>query len=173
MKKLISIVLLAALLLCGCTGKGANAPGDSATVEMSLEDIMDGIYAAHPVELNVPTQSLDLTNEWIPSSFLGLETADGITEAIASEPMMGSQAYSLVLCRVADSAKTADTASQMLHGIDTRKWICVEADDLQVVYYGDVIMLIMVSSDLADVATSQEMVDAFSSVLGQSVTSAT
>ena len=53
-------------------------------------------------------------------------------------------------------------------GIDPRKWICVEADDVQVVSYGDVVMLIMVDSTSG--LTSQSFVDAFAQVCGGDVT---
>jgi hypothetical protein len=54
----------------------------------------------------------------------------------------------------------------MKEGIDPWKWICVGADDLQVVARGDIVMLAMVSSELSDAVTSQDLVDAFIQVLG-------
>lgn len=168
MKK-IALVLIVALLLCGCAGKRAPA-----TVDMELGAIIDGIYEQHPMEnFTMVNEFVDLEDEWAPQGYLGLETADGIKEAMFSESMIGSHPYSLVVARVENTDQIADIASKMLHGIDTRKWVCVEADDLQVVYYGDVILLIMVGSNYADVATSQQMVDAFAAVVGGTVTSAT
>ena len=55
----------------------------------------------------------------------------------------------------------------MRDGINQAKWICVEADDLRVVACGDVIMLVMVSSQLSDTVTAQDMVDAFVAVAQQ------
>lgn len=167
MKK-IAMFLIVALLLCGCAGKSAPA-----AVEMDLESILNGIYENHPIdELSFVNMPVDLADEWAPQSYMGLENADGIKEAMFSESMMGAQPYSLVLVRTAEGANTGEIASKMLHGIDTRKWICVEADDLQVVYYGDVIMLFMIGSDYNDLATSQQMVDAFAATVGGEVTSA-
>ena len=45
-----------------------------------------------------------------------------------------------------------------------RKWICVEADDLKVAGFGDVVMLMMVNSDSG--MTAQSFVDAFAKVAG-------
>ena len=69
---------------------------------------------------------------------------------------------------MAADADVATVAETMKSGIDTRKWICVEADDLQVVSYGDVVMLIMVDSQNG--MTSQSFVDAFAKVCGGEVT---
>ena len=52
------------------------------------------------------------------------------------------------------------------NGIDQRKWICVEADDLRVAAAGDVVVLMMVSSDHADVATAAGIIEAFGTVAG-------
>ena len=57
-----------------------------------------------------------------------------------------------------------ELAEKMASSIDQRKWMCVEADDLQVAGWGDVVMLIMVSSDSG--LTSQSYVDAFAEVCG-------
>lgn len=86
---------------------------------------------------------------------------------MVSEPMISSIAYSLVLVRVEDAKNAQSIAQQMKDGINPHKWVCVEADDLAVCGYGDVVMLIMVSSDFAgDGITAQALVDAFQSVCG-------
>ena len=58
----------------------------------------------------------------------------------------------------------------MKAGINPRKWVCVEADDLQVVASEDVVLLLMVSSQLSDSVTSQQIVDAFREVCGGTLT---
>ena len=78
--------------------------------------------------------------------------------------MIGAQAYSLVVARVSDTEKVEDIKKAMFEGIDTRKWICVEADQLRVVSYGDIVMLVMVSSQLAD-GLADELVVAFGEVM--------
>ena len=96
--------------------------------------------------------------------FPGLDSAEKISEAAAFEPMMGSMAFSMVLVRVAEGAEAKSVAESMKAGIDTRKWICVEANDLKVAGFGDVVMLIMVNSDSG--MTVQSFVDAFAKVAG-------
>ena len=78
--------------------------------------------------------------------------------------MMGSMAFSMVMVRVAEGADSKAVAEAMKSGIDTRKWICVEANDLKVAGFGDVVMLIMVNSDSG--MTAQSFVDAFAKVAG-------
>jgi len=78
--------------------------------------------------------------------------------------MMGSMAFSMVLVRLAEGADGKAVAEAMKSGIDTRKWICVEADDLKVAGFGDVVMLVMLNSDSG--MTAQSFVDAFAKVAG-------
>ena len=145
---------------------------EASTVEAdttTLEGIITAITTMNPVEFMGGTVGLDLTDTsedglWSLKAFTGLDNADLITEAMVFEPMMGSIPYSLVLVRAADAANAEAVADAMKAGIDQRKWICVEADDLLVTACGDVVMLIMVGSDTG--MTAQSYVDAFASVMG-------
>lgn len=143
----------------------------AALTDLSLLDIMDKIYEIDEPVLNVFRDTVDISDPDAMFYNTGLNDLTNVKEAAISEPMMSSQAYSLVLVRVNDESKVSDVASAMKSGINPAKWICVEADDLQVVSYEDVILLIMVSSQLSESATSQEIVDAFSQVCGGEVTS--
>ena len=143
--------------------------GETETVDLStktLSEIIDMIYEKKPVELMVMTSSVDLTNADMLKYNTGLDSADKIKEAAVSEAMIGSQAYSLVLVRVNDSADAADVAQSMKDGINTAKWICVQADDLKVSAYNDLVLLIMVDSQLSDTVTSAEITDAFKEICG-------
>ncbi len=88
----------------------------------------------------------------------------GIKEAYFSESMIGAQAYSLVVARVSDTDKLEEIKKAMFEGINTRKWICVEADQLRVVSCNDVIMLVMASSSLAE-GLADGMVKAFAEAI--------
>ena len=54
----------------------------------------------------------------------------------------------------------------MYDGIDQRKWICVNADDLMVTAYQDLVLLVMISSEYEDSATAEELTEAFIQVCG-------
>lgn len=130
-------------------------------------EIIDQIYAKFPVtEMPLGTMEIDINDADMLKMFTGLSSASKIESAAASEAMMGSQAYSLVVVKT-KSAKDAETVlEEMVNGIDQRKWICVEADDLSAAHTGNVVVLMMVGSVHADTVTSADIIDAFSAVCG-------
>ena len=172
MKKIVSIVLALSLVLslAACGGKKAEeTQAPALSVEGTMEELLNKTVEQRPVEFMGGVIPVDLTDSsedglWAIKSYTGLDSAESITEAAAFEPMMGSMAFSMVLVRVAEGADAKAVAESMKSGIDTRKWICVEADDLKVAGFGDVVMLIMVNSDSG--MTSQSFVDAFAKVAG-------
>ena len=171
MKKIVSLVLALSLVLsltaCGKKAEETQAP--ALSVSGTMEELLNKTIEQRPVEFMGGVIPVDLTDSsedglWALKSYTGLDDAAKITEAAAFEPMMGSLAFSLVLVRVADGADSKAVAESMHSGIDPRKWICVEADDLKVAGFGDVVMLIMVNSDSG--MTAQSFVDAFAKVAG-------
>ena len=163
MKKIITAIILAALVLSLCACGGKTSGGDSKVNDMALTDIIDAIYEKKAMEFPVMSFDVDVADADSVNYYTGLSSADGIKEAIASESAMGSQAYSLVLVRLNDASKAPEVAKAMKDGINTAKWICVQADDLQVVASGNVVMLIMTDSRLA---SSSDIVDAFKGIAG-------
>ena len=185
MKKLLSVLLTLTLVLslAACGGKKTDettAPAEETTTaqtettapasfEGTMEELVNKIIENRPVEFMGAAMVIDLTDtsedgQWMVKSFTGLEDASVITEAAVYEPMMGSLAFSLVTVRVAPDGDAQAVAESMKAGIDPRKWICVEADDLLVAGRGDIVMLIMVSTT-GDM-TAQSFVDAFQTVMG-------
>ena len=65
---------------------------------------------------------------------------------------------------VMEGSDAKTVAENMKAGIDTRKWICVEANDVMAAGYGDVVMFIML--DNGNGMTAQSFVDAFAKVVG-------
>ena len=173
MKKITAIALvltMALSLFAGCgAAKADPTEAPKPALEGTLEELLNKVVEQNPVEFMggvMPVDVADTSEDglWAVKSFTGLEDAASITEAAALEPMMGSLAFSMVMVRVAEGADSKAVAEAMKSGIDTRKWICVEADDLKVAGFGDVVMLIMVNSDSG--MTSQSFVDAFAKVAG-------
>ena len=180
-KLTLTMALLAALALTACGNKPAPTPGIDAPATMpeegmeldpefsvdpetdenaqpapdaELSDMVDAIYKIQPVELmGMETTGIDLTDETWYGYLAGL-TADNVGKvdaAVISEPMTGSQAYSLVLLRLRDKADAREIADSMEENISMRKWVCVEADKARVVSFDDKLLYVMADSELVDV----------------------
>ena len=173
MKKMICAILALTMVLAmtACGGsKPEETTAPAANIEGTMEELLNKIVEQRPVEFAGGVFPIDLTDTsedgmWALKSFTGLEDASQITEAAAYEPMMGSLAFSMVMVRTAAGVDAKTVADSMKSGVDPRKWICVEADDMKVAGIGDVVMLIMVSTT-GDM-TAQSFVDAFQTVAGR------
>ena len=173
MKKLICAILALTLVLAmtACGGsKPEETTAPAANIEGTMEELLNKVIEQRPVEFAGGVFPIDLTDTsedgmWALKSFTGLDDASRITEAAAYEPMMGSLAFSMVMVRTAAGVDAKTVAESMKSGVDPRKWICVEADDMKVAGIGDVVMLIMVSTT-GDM-TAQSFVDAFQTVAGR------
>ena len=171
MKKWISLALalVLTLSLAACAQNGGNTANDNTTPS---ETTPSEETAPAAISDSLETMTLDLSDTseegtYRFSSTTGLTSADAVSEVLVNEPFIGSIAYSLVLVRVKDSADAKSVAQDMHDGINPRKWVCVEADDLMVVGKADVVMLVMIASDFAeDGVTAQSFVDAFSAACG-------
>lgn len=171
MKKIISLMLVAVLMLgtfTSCADK-SNNQGDNGNLTATLSEIADEIVEKNPDGVQGEKVELDLKDkskegQWLIESNLGLKDVSKIKEALVYESAMGSTAFSMVLVRVNKAADAKDVANEMKENIDPRKWVCVSADDVQVVGYGDVIMFIMLDSGLN--LNTQSYVDAFKEICG-------
>lgn len=148
-------------------GGSAVDPGN-VDLNGDLSYIIEGIYAIAPTPLNVMTMPVMLEDAFSVSSYTGLTDASKIKDAVVSESMIGAQAYSVVLVRLNDAADAEAVATAMKDGIDQRKWICVEADDLRVVAVDDLVLLVMIDSAL-DIKVDT-LIDAFGTLCGKGFT---
>lgn len=163
MQKKILIILALGLILGGCA---ASSIQEEIQPDMSAQQFIDGIYKIFQPELGLAEMEVDKSDPESIKYFTGLDSLDKIKDLAVSEPMIGSQAYSLVLLRAEDSKDSKDLAKEIKEGIDPRKWICVGADNVSVVTRGDLIMLVMVDSNLKDVVSSKDLVQAFEKMAG-------
>lgn len=156
MKKLISSLTIIAIILLSFAscGKGASYEG-------SLRELLSDIYEIAPNDILLnEAKDLDLSSDYDLESYLGLSSADGILEAIYSEPTFIGEAYSLVLIRVDDTSKIDSLKSSIEENVNTQKWIIASADTLKVVSHGDIIMVLMLDSTLGE-NIAEETVKAF------------
>lgn len=121
--------------------------------DAELSEMVDAIYDVQPVDLmGMETVAIDLTDESWYGYLAGLtaDNVDKVDAAVVSEPMTGSQAYSLVLLRLKDKADAREIADSMEENISMRKWVCVEADKARVVSFDDKLLYVMADSELVD-----------------------
>lgn len=184
MKKCIAFLMALALVMtlsaCSCAKEpvtdptttpatDSTKPAEGKTLSGTMEENINKIMEENPVEFMGGVIPLDLTDASEDAllafkSYTGLEAQELIKEGAVYEPMMGSLAFSLVLVRVSDAAKAEQIARDMKANIDPRKWICVEADQVMLAGYGDVVMFIMLDSQTGK--TAQSYVDAFQKICG-------
>ena len=169
MKKLIALMLAAVMALSMAACGGKNAGADKAPLTGTMEENVLKVMEIAPVEFMGGTLPVDLSDtsedgQWAVNYFTGLSSAENITDVAVYESMTGSQAFSLVMVRTAEGVDPKAVAQEMTDNIDTRKWICVGADEKLVAGYGDTVMLIMLDSQLG--LSAQSYVDAFAQVAG-------
>lgn len=137
MKKILfmCITLLLTISLTGCGEK--NVTG-------TLEEIMDKVYATVPEDQKpMMLMNVEVTEDNV-EMYLGTSDIE-FEEALASESATGSIAHSVVLVRVKDNANVEQIKEKIEDSINPRKWICVEAEEVEVESKGNLIILIMSS----------------------------
>lgn len=148
MKKFICAIMTAVLLLSMTACSGGSAAGDK-TVSGTLPEILTKLYDTVDVDdetrdfLKNRLQTTEVTKENL-GFYFGVSDAN-FTEAVASEPMMSSIAFSICLMRVEDGTDIESLKTEIKEKVDPRKWICVEVDaaDVRVENIGNLVILIM------------------------------
>ena len=118
---------------------------DNVTLSLendSLETIMEAVYS-RVTEKPMMLANTVVTDENV-NYFLGLEALNG-AEAIASEPMIGSIAHSVVLLRASEGSDIEALKKEIKENINPRKWICVgvEREEVIVDNIGNMIIMII------------------------------
>ena len=149
---LIVIAILAVVAVAVVLATKSAKPKSNLTIS-SAEDLtalVDNIYEGIEVEMPMlMTQALEVTDAEMVQSFTGLENGNNLEYLVVSEPMMSSQAYSLVLAKVKDGVNPNEVAKAMNDNINIRKWICVSAEKVYTTSSGNVVCLVMTRTDLA------------------------
>ena len=140
MFKKVILGCLACVTLFSLTGCGEKQ------VEGTLEEIMTKVYADVPEdERPMMLTNTEITDDNI-ENYLGTKDIE-YEEALASESAVGSIAHSVVLVRMKEGADVEEAKKKIEENANPRKWICVEADDVVVKNKGNLIILIMSSSN--------------------------
>ena len=140
MKKLGLFILICTslFLIAGCDNKKQK------NVEGTLEEIMTSVYKDIP-EYERPMMLTNTeVNEENIEYYLGTKDIE-YKEALASESGVGSIAHSVVLVRTKENSDIEEIKTKIKESINPRKWICVEAEEVEVESKGNLIILIMSS----------------------------
>lgn len=147
---IIGLILLAVIsfiifiLVSGSGNKG------SAETPKNINDIINTINKNNKNVLpELETMKVDIKNIDEVTSYTGLKTNDGIESIVVSEPLITSQAYSVAIVKVKDSADVEKIKQEMLDNIDMRRWICVSAEQLYITNSGNIIFSVMADKDVA------------------------
>lgn len=177
MKKVLSLALCAMMVLtlvaCGSKNNGdagKGGAGDDMALKDVAEKLVEGLKEDEmpPMETVTLDEKLDAALEMQPEgqeldkdelkenmfqSYLFIPSVDG-AEVVIQEPMMGSFAHSAVLLRLPEGADVEAVRADIEANANPRKWICVEAEKVNVTAHGNTILLVMSDIKTADTMTA-------------------
>ncbi len=151
MKKMLLLLLAAAMLLSlsACSGDSSPGPGSEQLLEGDLESILAKIY-----------ESAELSGDFMPGLITAEITAENCEyhlgksgleyeEAIVSEPEMMGSPYALCLVRAKEGADIEKLKSEIKENVDPFKWVCAGVDPSNIIVdnIGNVVILIMSDTD--------------------------
>lgn len=155
---LIILVVVAIVVVKSIKTKNANADVEnessnslSITTAEDMGNLIDKLYVGLEDKLpnSLTSSELDISNPELVKTYTGLDNIEGIESIVVSEPMMSSQAYSLILVK-ADTSKRADEIAKLMNeNVNTNKWICVSAEKVYSTSSGNIAFLIMSSEEWA------------------------
>lgn len=148
---LIIVLILLFVAILGVAFAKFNVK-DSAGIDSAndAKKMIRAIYKNLEAELpSLETEMVDVNDVSLVTSYTGLNSNENIKYMVISEPLMTSQAYSLVIIKVKNNSLIEKMKQEIVDNIDMRKWICVSAEKLYVTNHDDLIFLVMSSDDLA------------------------
>lgn len=141
------IIIVAVISVIAINSKPkTNLPQINSAEDLSA--LVDKLYEGQELFSSLVTQVIDVSNNEQVKMFTGLENGNDLEYAVASEPMITAQAYSLVLVKVKDGVNVNEVAKTMSENVDMRKWICVSAEILRATSSGDIVCLVMSDEEM-------------------------
>lgn len=168
MKK-FAFVLALVMMLCAFAGCSNDASDAVTAPEGTTAELMEQVYQNVTVELALVNETLDVSDAEMVSYLTAIESGEGMTDVTVSMPLMGSQAYHVVLIRCESNEKAAELAQGMYDNMDMARWICVQATEKQAVVCGDLAFFVMLDPQYG--VTCDQIVEAFTTVCGGAVDS--
>lgn len=159
---IVAIILIIAIVVVMQLNSKSKSNLDSITSGEDLKSLADKIYEKVTIEMpEIMSEEIDVKDSNMVNYMTGLQNADDIEYVVASEPMMSSRAYSLVLVKVKDGIDASKVAKEMNDNINESKWVCVTADKIYSTNSGNVVCLVM-----SDEETAKAVYDSFKALAG-------
>ncbi|NLW64851.1 MAG: hypothetical protein GXY26_01260 [Clostridiales bacterium] len=136
---LICVMLILSLSACG---GAAEKTGDN----MSLEEVFESIQADVP---NLPEVAFTELNKDNYHYYLFVEPVKG-AEALACDAIINAVPHSAVLLRIAEGGDAEAIAAEIRANADTGKWICVNAEAMDVAVHNRTVLLVMSNRETVD-----------------------
>lgn len=171
MKK-IAFIMALVMMLCafaGCSNSNADETTSSVATapEGTTAELMEQVYQNVTVELALVNETLDVSDAEMIAYLTAIESGEGMTDVTVSMPLMGSQAYHVVMIRCESNEKAAELAQAMYDNMDMVRWICVSANEKAAAVCGDLAFFVMLNTDYG--VTCEQITDAFTTVCGGAV----
>lgn len=126
MKKGSIIILIIAILviIAGIAIYMITNQNSTNNSSINLKTMIDTIYKNSNVELpSLETQKIGLSDNNVVSSYTFLSNNDNVEELVVSEPVMSSQAYSLVAIKLKNNANIEQVKQEIYDNVDMNKWL--------------------------------------------------
>lgn len=123
--------------------------------------LLDELSKLVPMEFPTGITTINHTDLEELGAYTGLKENTGIVEVSVMESMLGSQAYSVVLVKLDGTVDATTVANDIKENVNPRKWICVEADDLNADVVGEYVIFAMLDDEFKESATAKGITDAF------------
>lgn len=152
--KLIIIIILLALILVLAglfiflNFSSNNNSSIKFETEQDIKNMINTIYK----DISLPsleTATINLTDNNIVESYTGIKDNSNLELLVVSEPLMSSQAYSMVVAKYKEGTNIDNIKQEMYNNVNMRKWICVSAEKLYITNYENTIVYIMASEEWA------------------------
>lgn len=144
------IVLIVLAVIIGIAVKSNNNENIKIESTANMKNLIDSIYKSANVELpSLETNEIDMSDNDTVSTYTGSQDNSNIESIVVSEPLISSQAYSLVVMKLKNSADVEKVKQNIYDNVNMSKWICVSAEKLYITNYNNIVFYVMSDEDWA------------------------
>lgn len=144
------IVLIVLAVIIGIAVKSNDNGNIKIESTANMKNLIDSIYKNANVELpSLETNEIDMSDNDTVSTYTGSQDNSNIESIIVSEPLISSQAYSLVVMKLKNSADVEKVKQNIYDNVNMSKWICVSAEKLYITNYNNIVFYVMSDEDWA------------------------